>query len=151
MEGLGDVGRVHARIRFRKSRRAWRIRWLAVIALALAYGQISVEALCAEAGDAARGRKIAEAHCARCHRLSDADKFGGIDSTPSFPMLVARRPDYRERFETFFERRPHPAWVRIAGVSRLPNDLPATAAPIELEAQGVADIVAYVETLKSAK
>lgn len=117
----------------------------------LVTGTVPPIAMCvaAEAGDAARGRKIAETHCSRCHRLSNADRYGGIDSTPSFPLLVQRRPDYRERFETFFERRPHPAWVRIEGVSRMPNDLPPTAAPIELEASGVADIVAYVETLKS--
>ena len=125
----------------------------AAAAAALACGSCSAWpcTVSASEGDATRGRQIAQAHCSRCHRLSQADKLGGIDSTPSFPLLVARRPDWRERFATFFERRPHPAWVRIDGVSRLPDDLPATAAPIELEAQAVADIVAYAETLKTDK
>ncbi len=58
-------------------------------------------------GDADAGRRLATTHCARCHVVGDHNKLGGIGSTPSF-QLLARRDDYRERFETFYARRSPP-------------------------------------------
>lgn len=99
-------------------------------------------------GNGERGRKIAEEHCSRCHVVGDYNPNGGISSTPSFQLLVKRRPDYRERFETFFARRPHPAFISIKGAGRLLEHLPPNAAPIELPREAIADILAFVETLK---
>lgn len=100
-------------------------------------------------GDIDAGRRVAEQHCSRCHVVGDFNPMGGISSTPSFQLLVKRRPDYRDRFETFYARRPHPAFVSIEGIGRLHENLPPNAAPVELPQNAVADILAFVETLKS--
>lgn len=100
------------------------------------------------AGDIARGKKLAEQHCARCHVIGDYNKYGGIGSTPSFQLLVNSFPDYRDRFETFFARRPHPSFLSIEGVGRPNPHLPSTAAPIRLPLSAVADLLAFAETLK---
>jgi len=99
------------------------------------------------AGDVAKGHDLAVAHCARCHVVSDKNRFSGISSTPSFMLLVDALPDWRERFETFYARRPHPVHVRVKGNSPL-TDLPPNAMPFEIELDDVQDILAYVETLK---
>ncbi|MGI9405635.1 MAG: c-type cytochrome [Hyphomicrobiaceae bacterium] len=100
------------------------------------------------AADIQRGKSISEEHCSRCHVVGDFNPTGGISSTPSFQLLVKRRPDYRERFQTFHSRRPHPAFVIIEGVERLMPELPVNAEPIRLPIEAVDDIVAFVETLK---
>ena len=99
-------------------------------------------------GNVANGREVAAQHCTRCHVVGDINPTGGISSTPSFQMLVKRRPDYKTRFETFFARRPHPAFLSIKGIGRLRPDLPPNAAPVELTEKDVTDVVAFVETLK---
>lgn len=104
----------------------------------------------ASEGNVENGRKISETHCARCHVIGDYNKFGGIGSTPSFQLLVKRRPDYAARFETFFERPPHPAFVTIKGFGRRMEHLPANAAPVELPLSAVLDILAFAKTLKTA-
>lgn len=108
---------------------------------------ISVSAL--ENGSADAGRKTAARHCTRCHVVGDINPGGGISSTPSFQLLVRRRPDYKDRFQTFFARRPHPAFLWLEGVGRIRPDLPPNAKPVELTEQDVADMLAYVETLKA--
>lgn len=100
-------------------------------------------------GNAAAGKKIAAKHCTRCHVVADINPGGGISSTPSFQMLVRRRPDYRERFQTFFARRPHPAFLWLESAGRIRPDLPPNAKPVTLTEQNVADMLAYVETLKA--
>lgn len=99
-------------------------------------------------GNAGAGRKIAATHCTRCHVVGDINPTGGISSTPSFQLLVRRRPDYKERFQTFFARRPHPAFLSLKGVGRLRPDLPPNAQPVELSDQDVADMLAFIETLR---
>ena len=76
---------------------------LRITLAAIAAFSFSIPAL--SEGNVANGQKISETHCARCHVIGDYNKFGGIGSTPSFQLLVKRRPDYEARFETFFERR----------------------------------------------
>lgn len=105
-------------------------------------------ALPAACVDVARGRKLAEQHCARCHVIGDYNKYGGIGSTPSFQLLVKSFPDYRQRFETFFARRPHPSFIAIEGVGRPNPHLPPGAAPIKLPYSAIADLLAFAETLK---
>ena len=95
-----------------------------------------------------KGKRIARLHCARCHVVGEFNRMGGISSTPSFYLLVRAFKDWRERFETFYARRPHPAFLSIKGQGRLRQDLPANAHPVVLERRAVADVIAYVETLR---
>ena len=101
--------------------------------------------------DAEAGRKIAEQHCSRCHVVGDFNPTGGISSTPSFQLLVKRRPDYRERFKTFYARRPHPAFLSIKGLGRLLDYLPPNAHPVEITMEDVKNVAAFAETLKPKK
>jgi mono/diheme cytochrome c family protein len=96
-------------------------------------------------GDAAIGRKISQTHCARCHVIGDFNPMGGIGSTPSF-QLLAKRGDWLERFETFFDRRPHPVFVRVPDVARW-TELPSHVTEFEVTPANIDDIVAFVETL----
>ncbi len=96
-------------------------------------------------GDAKVGRDLSVKHCARCHVVGDANIYGGINSTPSF-QLLARRDDWRARFQTFFERRPHPVFVRVPGVSRW-TDLPSVVEPFNVTFEQIEDIVSFIETL----
>ena len=97
-------------------------------------------------GSAEIGRKFAETHCARCHVVGDFNPMGGIGSTPSF-RLLAKRGDWLERFETFFDRRPHPVFVRVPGVARWTR-LPSHVKEFEVTLANIGDIVAFVETLR---
>ena len=122
---------------------------IAVTTVLLAAGASHLAAQ--EAGNIGAGRKIAQTHCARCHVVGDFNPGGGISSTPSFQLLVKRRPDYKERFRTFFARRPHPAFLSIKGIGRIRPDLPPNAQPVELSETDVLDISAFIETLKPKK
>jgi mono/diheme cytochrome c family protein len=97
-------------------------------------------------GDAQKGRDVAVKHCTRCHVVGDANPYGGIGSTPSF-RLLAKRGDWHERFQTFYQRRPHPVFVRVPDVPP-PTDLPPNAAPVEITLQQIEDIIAFVQTLR---
>jgi len=120
---------------------------LLLAGVALSLGILTAMGVQAE-GDIEAGRRVAEQHCSRCHVVGDFNPMGGISSTPSFQLLVKRRPDYRDRFETFYARRPHPAFVSIKGIGRPHANLPPNAAPVELLPAAVEDIIAFVETLK---
>ena len=104
----------------------------------------SVPAL--EASDVKNGQKLAETHCARCHVVGDFNKFGGIGSTPSFNLLMGMA-DGIERFRTFYERRPHPAFVSVPGVPRW-TDLPPYALPFEVTPKNIDDLINFVQRLK---
>ena len=104
-----------------------------------------------DSGDAARGRDIALTHCTRCHVVGNYNPNGGISSTPSFQILLKRRPDWLDRFETFHVRPPHPAFLAVAGLGRKREDLPANAHPINIELKHIEDIVAFVKTMKAGK
>lgn len=98
------------------------------------------------AGDAAHGKQLAEQYCSRCHVVGDYNKFGGIGSTPSF-NAIKYLDDWRDRFQTFFLRNPHPAFVRVEGY-KPPTNLPPSATPVPLKPADVTDILAFVETLE---
>lgn len=106
-------------------------------------------ALPAAAGDVEVGRKIAVTHCSRCHVIPLHNAFGGIGSTPSFHLL-ANLEDGIERFETFFDRRPHPNFVRLPGVAPLTAQ-PAALQPFELTPEELDGIVAYAKALREAE
>jgi mono/diheme cytochrome c family protein len=97
-------------------------------------------------GDVKTGREFSVKHCTRCHVVGDANPYGGISSTPSF-QLLARRDDWRERFETFFERRPHPVFVRVPGVPAW-TKLPSVIEPFTVTLKEIDAIVSFVETLE---
>ncbi len=98
-------------------------------------------------GDPRKGREIAIKYCARCHVVGDFNPMGGIGSTPSFQLLVKRRPDFVERFQTFYQRRPHPVYVRVPGVPAW-TDLPAYATEFTITPKDIEDILAVAKTLK---
>lgn len=98
-------------------------------------------------GDPDIGRKLAQDHCSRCHVVGDFNPMGGIGSTPSFQLIVNALKDYRDRFSTFYARRPHGAVITVEGIGR-PTDLPENASPIRITADDVDHIVAFVETLR---
>ena len=101
------------------------------------------------AGDSRKGREIAITHCSRCHVVGDHNPFGGIGSTPSF-QLLARRGDYLERFQTFFERRPHPVFVRVPDVPRW-SEIPSHVAEFDMTPENIEDLIAFVETLRTSQ
>ncbi len=117
-----------------------------------AYLFLTIPLLCLTAaaakaeGDAEAGRKISLAHCTRCHVVGDANPHGGINSTPSF-QLLARRDDWRERFASFFERRPHPVFVRVPGIPAW-TKLPSVIEPFTVTLEEVDDILSFIETLE---
>ncbi len=92
------------------------------------------------------GRIISERHCARCHVVGNFNPYGGIGSTPSF-QLLAKRADWLERFQTFYERRPHPVFVRVPGVSPW-TKLPAHVKEFRITPQDIEAVIAFVETLR---
>lgn len=118
------------------------------ICLILGLLVISALPVAAQEGNVEKGKRIAEQHCSRCHVVGDFNPSGGIASTPSFRLLVRRRPDYKDRFRTFYTRRPHPAFLTIKGLGRLMEHLPANAAPVELTLEDVKDMVAFAVKLK---
>lgn len=100
----------------------------------------------AEPGDPKAGRELAVTHCSRCHVIGDFNPYGGIGSTPSF-QLLARRDDWRERFQTFYERRPHPVFVRVPNVPRW-TDIPSHVAEFEVTPRNIDDLMAFVGSLR---
>ena len=100
------------------------MRAIAVISL-LVLGVVFLPADLRADGDPDAGRKVSVAHCSRCHVVGDHNPYGGINSTPSF-QLLAKRKDWMERFQTFYERRPHPVFIRVPDVPRW-TSLPAGA------------------------
>ena len=101
----------------------------------------------AAADEIGLGRDIAKKHCARCHIVGDLNKYGGIDSTPSFGILKTL-DDWRWRFETFYTRNPHPAFVRVKGLPP-PTKLEPYASPVDITLQDVEHLVAFVVTLET--
>ncbi len=118
------------------------------IAVAVILGSLAATGAHA-AGDAKKGREISIRHCARCHVVGDYNRLGGIDSTPSF-QLLARRADFVERLRTFYQRRPHPVFVRVPGVPRWSKQ-PPYATPFEVTPAQIDHIIAFVTTLKNWK
>lgn len=96
-----------------------------------------------------QGKQIAETHCSRCHVVDPSRPFSGISSTPSFQLLVTAFPDWKERFETFYARRPHPAVMRLEGVDPLSQE-PPTAQPVYLKLADIDAIVAFATSLNEA-
>jgi len=100
-------------------------------------------------GDVALGLKLARQHCARCHRVAPGSATT-IGSTPSF-MALRALPDWAERMMTYYVRNPHPAFMRVAGVSpEFGEANPPAIVPVLLTQEQVEAIQAYVSSLKPA-
>lgn len=100
-------------------------------------------------GDPAEGRKLARQHCARCHVIKSYNPYGGAGNTPSFDRLVTWDDGLR-RISTFFQRPPHPVFVRMEGVPEMDN-VPPTAATFELTTADIDDLLAFAKALKAKK
>lgn len=92
------------------------------------------------------GKRVADEHCARCHVVSEANRMGGLGSTPSFALL-RRMGDWEERYASFFARNPHPAFITVEGLSA-ERTLPPNAAPITLTEQQLDALMVYVREMK---
>ncbi|MEK9942324.1 MAG: hypothetical protein VW771_07600, partial [Gammaproteobacteria bacterium] len=55
------------------------------------------------------GLDLSIQYCSRCHVIGEYNRLGGIGNTPSFNWMV-KSDDWRERFTTFYTRRPHPVF-----------------------------------------
>ena len=119
-------------------------RFLALTALVL--GSLPYAAHAQDDGDPKAGQEFAETHCARCHVISPERPYGGIGSTPSFPLLATMK-DYKERFQSFYDRRPHPVFARMENVEKW-ADLPSPVAEFDVSAKDIDDIMAFIETIK---
>ncbi|MAN79710.1 MAG: hypothetical protein CMM77_16985 [Rhodospirillaceae bacterium] len=103
----------------------------------------------AAAADPTNGRALAERHCTRCHVVGDVNPHGGIGSTPSL-QWIKKLPDWRERFQTFYVRRPHLAFIKVEGLAPL-TKLAPYATPITIAPGDAEDIFAFVEALPVPK
>lgn len=95
------------------------------------------------------GRALARKHCAFCHVVGDYNKFGGIDSTPSFQLLAGMK-DGEARFQTFFARPPHLSFVSLPD-RKPPTALPLNAPAVKLSYEEVKAIAAFALTLKDPR
>ncbi|WP_386630017.1 hypothetical protein [Sulfitobacter geojensis] len=101
-------------------------------------------------GDAALGEAVSLKRCGRCHVINDTNRMKAIGSTPSF-ALMRGFPDWQERFETFFLRKPHPAFTQVAEVTEdFADNLPSPIAPIEVTLEEIAAIVGFVALISPA-
>ena len=118
-----------------------------VFAGALLGGVLLAASAARAGGSVEKGRDMAQKYCSRCHVVGDFNRFGGIGSTPSFQWLINKLPDALERFQTFYTRRPHPAFVRVPGIDP-PSENKGYAQKFKVTPENIEDIVAFVKTLR---
>tara|TARA_B100000686_G_scaffold305654_1_gene344320 strand:- start:6069 stop:6455 length:387 start_codon:yes stop_codon:yes gene_type:complete len=97
--------------------------------------------------EAEQGFELARELCSRCYVIGDHNRMGGIGNSPSFPWMV-KSDDWRERFTTFYSRRPHPVFARVPGYARWSETDPYYP-PFEITLAEIDLIAAYVDTLRS--
>lgn len=98
-------------------------------------------------GNISKGEEVALAKCGRCHVVSERNKYGGIDSTPSFGALRTFN-DWQEKFGTFWTLNPHPSFTQIEEVTpSFDPEHPPSIYPIFLTLDEVSDIGAYMQTI----
>lgn len=99
-------------------------------------------------GDVTRGETLSYANCGRCHVIGDRNRMQGIGSTPSFGVMRGL-PDWDDRFMTFFQRNPHPAFIQVEGIT-FPFDpsRPPTIVPIIISESEFEDILTFVSTIE---
>ncbi len=95
-----------------------------------------------------RGFELARQYCSRCHVIGDYNRMGGIGNSPSFSWMV-KSVDWRERFQTFYTRRPHPVFVRVPGYARWSN-VESYYPPFEILLSEIDLITEYASSLQTA-
>ena len=75
--------------------------------------------------------------------------MGGIGNAPSFPSM-AQHEDARERFSTFYARRPHPVFVRVPGYAKWSNAVPYYP-EFRVSREEINALVAYAESLRASQ
>jgi hypothetical protein len=108
-------------------------------------GVIAVEVAAPEVvqGDADAGERLALQHCGRCHVVSQANRFGGIGSTPSFAALRSI-PGWQGKFQAFWNANPHPSFTFVEGVTDPPDPRkPPHIAPVLITLDDIEAIYAY--------
>lgn len=94
-----------------------------------------------------RGFELARQYCSRCHVIGEYNRMGGIGNSPSFSWMV-KSADWRERFQTFYARRPHPVFVRVPGYARWSNVEPYYP-PFEIRPSEIDLITEYAGSLQT--
>ncbi|HCX88110.1 MAG TPA: hypothetical protein DG761_08795 [Gammaproteobacteria bacterium] len=97
-------------------------------------------------GEVEQGFELSRERCSRCHVIGEYNRMGGIGNSPSFTWMV-KSDDWRERFLTFYSRRPHPVFARVSGYPLWSNVDPYYP-PFEITLDEIDLIAAYVETLR---
>lgn len=101
-------------------------------------------------GDIVLGQELSLFHCGRCHVVNNSNRMKAIGSSPSF-ALMRGFADWQERFETFFMRKPHPAFTQITDVTEpFAQHLPSPIAPVEITMTELDAITAFVSTIPAA-
>ncbi len=115
---------------------------------------VSAPAVVVEAtfeGDAVQGEALSLLHCGRCHVVSEKNRMSGIGSTPSFGLLRTFG-DWDIRFQTFFTRKPHPAFTQIPTVTEpFSEESPPPIAPLMITLSDLDAILAFVSAIEPAK
>jgi mono/diheme cytochrome c family protein len=99
-----------------------------------------------DTGAAAVRFDVAKGKCARCHVIGEYNRMGGIGNAPSFPSM-AQHEDVRERFSTFYARRPHPVFVRAPGYAQW-SDAVSYYPEFKVSLAEINALVAYAESLR---
>ena len=100
----------------------------------------------AKTDTAVEGFELSVRHCSRCHVIGDYNRLGGIGNSPSFTWMV-KSDDWRERFMTFYMRRPHPVFARVPGYP-LWSDSDPYYPPFEVTLEEIEAITEYAGTLQ---
>ena len=100
----------------------------------------------AKTDTAVEGFELSVRHCSRCHVIGDFNRLGGIGNSPSFTWMV-KSDDWRERFMTFYMRRPHPVFARVPGYP-LWSDSDPYYHPFEVTREEIEAITEYAGTLQ---
>lgn len=95
-------------------------------------------------GNASLGEALSLRRCGRCHVVGERNKMNAIGSTPSFALLRTFA-NWQNRFETFFLRRPHPAFTQVPDVTdAFDPTRPSPIVPLEITLDELDAIIAYV-------
>ena len=99
-------------------------------------------------GDAIKGKTLSLDLCGNCHVIGPENRMQAIGSTPSF-MLMRGFGDWRERFDKFYQLRPHAPFTHVTGVTDEPPGSPSTQT-ITMDRADVDAITAFVGTITPA-
>ncbi len=101
-------------------------------------------------GDLAAGKALAYRNCGRCHVVGAENRMQGVGSTPSFAVLRALG-DWQARFATYYQRRPHPSFTQIEGLTEpFAATAPPPIVPLRLSVEDFNNIIAFVARIAPA-